>query len=191
MANPRNPAAPLFYSPPLAIRDAPADAKHFTVGRSGFPILMILIHHTGGVDSVPWLTRTSYPPVSTHRHISKAGVITKIVKDEDTAYTAGSGILGPIDPDTADPPGVARNFNQVSLHIELENMGTGRDPYPSPQLEAAAAQCVEWWAVYGFLGIYGHADLDVRKNDPRGFDWPDFWRRIDRRYQFVLGLRRT
>jgi N-acetyl-anhydromuramyl-L-alanine amidase AmpD len=171
--------AKLFDTPPLPIIDRPAASTHFTPGRAGHQPRFVVMHHSGGVDSLAWLRSTSNPPVSTHRLIRKSGEIIKIVADEDTAFTAGFGVVGPVDPDANDPPGVARNFNQVSLHIELENLGNGKDPYPLPQVTAAAKQVVEWVGKYGYLAIVGHSWVDKDKNDPRGFDWDQFYSLID------------
>lgn len=177
---------PLFTTPPLSIRDLPADSKHHIKGRQGFQPMVIILHHTGGLWSGPWLSTTSKPPVSTHRLIAKPGIIYKIVRDEDTAYTAGFGVIGAIDPDTNDPPDTPSNLNPASLHIELENLGNGRDPFPAPQMDACAAQIVEWWGKYGHLGILAHREVDSRKEDPAdNFDWEDLFRRIDARYLAV------
>lgn len=163
---------PFFTTPPLPIRDLPADARHHTKGRKGITPRFIVLHHTGGKNSGPWLSRTSEPPVSCHRLISKTGINYKIVADEDTAYCAGFGDIGPIDPDVSDPVGVARTLNEASLNIELENLGDGVDPYPLAQMRMCAKQVVEWWAKYrSFLPMVGHAEVDARKNDPKGFDW--------------------
>ena len=169
---------PLFPTPPLTVIDRPADAAHHTKGRGGFAAMCIVLHHTAGIDSLKWLSTASSPSVSCHRLINKAGTIYKIVPDEDTAYCAGFGIIGPIDPDANDPAGIARNLNFVSLNIELENLGNGNDPYPAAQLQSCAAQIVEWWGKYGLLPILYHKHVDANKNDPRGLDRADLDRRI-------------
>lgn len=170
----------IFATPPLAIIDTPAAPSHYTRGRAGHLPRYIAIHHTGGTDSLKWLTSTSPNRVSAHRLITKAGIIHKLVNDGDTSNAAGYAIVGPVDPDTSDPPGVASNFNQISLNIELENMGTGRDEYPEAQMVACARQCLEWIGKYGYLAIVGHGWVDARKVDPLGFDWTLLYRLIDR-----------
>lgn len=169
----------LFPTPPLAITDLPAAATHFTKGRAGFKPRFITIHHTGGVDSRDWLTHTSPNRVSAHRLITKLGKIYKLVNDEDVSNAAGYAEVGPVDPDTSDPAGTPPNFNFDSLNIELENLGTGKDPYPAVQMIACALQILEWVGKFGYLAIVGHSWVDARKNDPRGFDWPELYRRID------------
>jgi N-acetyl-anhydromuramyl-L-alanine amidase AmpD len=161
-----------FTTPPLTIIDHPADAQHCG-GQTRLGYRYIVIHATGGTNSLDWLSTTSPPsnPVSIHRLIAKDGTIYKIVADTVTAYHAGPAEIGPL-------PGVGQNVNNWSLGIELENRNDGRDPYPSAQLDAAAAQVVEWIGVYGFLSIVGHGWIDVRKHDPAGLNWPDFYARI-------------
>lgn len=160
----------LFYTPPLPIVDHPADAAHFTRG-TGLRKRLIIIHHSGGTNSAGWLSTNSQPPVSAHRLITKSGINIKIVADEDIAFTTGFGVVGPVDPDANDPAGVAPNLNHATFNIELENKGDGRDPYPVAQMRMCAAQIVEWWGAYGWLGLLGHKEVDSRKNDPAGFDW--------------------
>ena len=178
---------PLFNTPLLPIIDCPADDDHCYRGRLGFVPRIIVMHHTAGTDSRKWLSTTSPldNPVSTHRLIDKYGRNIKIVADEDTAYCAGFGIIGAIDPDRIDPKGVAPNLNFVSLHIELENLGTGKDPYPQVQMSMAADQVVEWWGKYGLLPVLGHAEVDPIKNDPKGFDWQLFYTMIWQKIKII------
>lgn len=171
-----------FTSPSLAIVDHPADAKHRTIGRAGQFPQWIVIHHTGGDNSLNWLSTTSAPPVSCHRLISKVGVNYKIVQDKDTAYCAGYAVVGPI------PSKTGLNLNYYSLNIELENRGTGTDEYPFAQMQMCANQVVEWWAAYGFLPVVGHGDVDSGKNDPLGFDWSLLYRLIKDRLSTCLVL---
>ncbi|HEY1016423.1 MAG TPA: peptidoglycan recognition family protein [Herpetosiphonaceae bacterium] len=179
---------PLFVTPPLAIVDRPAAPTHFYQPGYLRQQLVIVLHHTGGRDSLAWLTRTSSPPVSTQRLINKAGTIFKLMEDNDVAYTAGYGVIGPIDPDGNDPAGVPSNLNWGSLNIELENLGDGRDPFTIAQMQACADQIVEWWGRFGLLGVLAHREVDSRKEDPAdNFNWRDLYERIDRRYLAVRG----
>ncbi len=69
-----------FKLEPLNIVDKRADSEHYGV----YDVLSpkyIVIHATGGVDSVAWLTTRSTPPVSSHRLISRNGTIYKLVPD--------------------------------------------------------------------------------------------------------------
>lgn len=150
----------LFVTPPLSIVDVPADAKHKSGGRIGYRF--IVLHHTGGTDSRAWLSTASNPPVSCHRLIARDGTIYKIVPDHEVAFTQGPAVIGPI-------PSNGQNANQVSLSIELENLGNGQD-YPEAQLRSTARQMVEWWGAYGWLAPVHHAWIQDNKNDP--YDFP-------------------
>lgn len=162
----------LFRTAPLVITDHPADSIH-CCGQTRLGYRWILMHATGGTNSLDWLSTTSpnSRPVSCHRLIAKDGHIYKIVPDDQTAYTQGPAEVGPL-------PIHGQNLNNWALSIELENLDNGRDPYPAAQLDAAAAQVVEWWGAYGFIPIVAHAWVQADKHDPAGFDWPDFYRRI-------------
>src|SRR5204862_8324577 len=129
---------PLFTTAPLPIIDHPADALH-AGGQTRLGYRYVFIHATGGTNSLNWLSTTSpaSKPVSCHRLIAKDGRIYKVVPDEKTAYTQGPAEIGPL-------PEQGQNANNWALSIELENLDNGRDPYPAAQLDAAAAQVVEW-----------------------------------------------
>jgi N-acetyl-anhydromuramyl-L-alanine amidase AmpD len=174
----------LFTTPPLTVTTVHADAAHFGGTPQGWDF--ITVHATGGTNSLGWLTTdspTTGPnrnPVSVHRLIAKDGTIYKIVEDTDEAWHAGFGVAGPVGPNSA------INFNQKSLGIELENLNDGKDLYPAPQLDACAAQIVEWWGKYGWLCVVGHNMVDTRKNDPQGLDWNDLNRRIFSKFSSSL-----
>lgn len=159
----------IFATPPLAIVDYPADKNH-----KGGPLInprLIVLHATAGTNSREWLAKTSSGErlASIHRLISKDGTIYKIVPDDLIAFHVGFSMLGN---DT--------NLNDNALGIELENLNSGTDPYPLAQLQSCAKQIVEWWGAYGYLPLLAHAQVDTRgKTDPRGFDWPLFYRLID------------
>jgi N-acetylmuramoyl-L-alanine amidase len=162
----------LFPTTPLPIVDHPADSIH-CCGLTRLGYRWIVIHATGGTNSLNWLSTTSPAsnPVSIHRLIAKNGTIYKIVPDDDTAYHAGPARVGAL-------PTRDQNINNWSLGIELENLNDGRDPYPAAQLDRAADQVVEWIGAYGFLPIVAHSWIQSNKHDPLGLDWADFYGRI-------------
>ena len=131
----------------------------------------IVLHSTGGTDSRAWLTRTSVPPVSIHRLIRKSGSLYKIVPDHEVAWHCGPAQVGPI-------PHHPYSLNNYSLGIELENLNTGRDPYPVAQVEVCAMQVLEWWGLYGALPIVAHGWVQRGKSDPAGFSWDFFYDRL-------------
>jgi N-acetyl-anhydromuramyl-L-alanine amidase AmpD len=150
----------LFATPPLSITDVPANAAHQSAGRLGYDY--IVLHHSGGTDSRAWLSRTSNPPVSCHRLISRSCVIYTIVPDHLVAFTQGPADIGPI-------PENGQNVNQWALSIEFENLGDGQD-YPTAQLWSGAQQVVEWWGAHGWLAMVYHKQIQGNKHDP--FDFP-------------------
>jgi N-acetylmuramoyl-L-alanine amidase len=141
-------------------RIALAPSSHYSAGR-GAAIDSVIIHATGGRNSQAWLTHTSDPPVSCHVLITKGGERIRIVRDGDTAWHAGNGLIR-----LATLAQV--NVNSRSLGVELENLNDGKDAYPKAQLEALGYQLITWHKTFPNLRWYFHRDVDVRKRDPTG-----------------------
>lgn len=143
------------------IESLPAD---FWTERTGQPIVAIVIHGTGGIDSRSTLQHGDGRGVSIHRLINKAGKIYDMVPDEHGANHAGA----PSSSFTLHGHTYRGNaVNKSTLGIELENLQDGRDPYTDPQLSAMGWQIAEWRKQHGPLPILRHADIDpTRKRDP-------------------------
>lgn len=174
----------LFSTPPLPITDFHADAQHFGGLRRGFRY--IVLHHTGGIDSRLWLSRTSplSNPVSVQRLITKLGENIKITADDEVAWTQGPARIGALPLYNAQGV-LLESVNDYALAIEFENLGDGHDPYPPVQLDMGAAQVVEWWGAHGFIALVGHNWIQANKHDPAGFPWDDFHRRVWARLKSV------
>lgn len=155
-----------FATPPLKIVDHPADAQH--KGGVRHFHRWIVLHATGGTNSLDWLSTTSNPPVSVHRLITKSGLIYKIVPDNEVAWHAGPAQVGRL-------PGNGYTINNDSIGIELENLNDGRDPYPAAQMDACVSQVAEWYGLYGAIPIVGHGWIQSNKYDPLDFNWPIFY----------------
>jgi hypothetical protein len=141
--------------------------------RGKAPIEFICLHHTAGTDSLDYLTANS-EGVSTHVLISKAGTIFRMVPDEKGANTVGHSNVGRY----TTAKGDAGSANQISLNAELENTGSGRDPYPDAQRDACAWQIATWWRRFGILPVLPHKLIDThQKTDPAGLDMLDVLRR--------------
>lgn len=147
--------------------------QHYQVGRPG-PIRAIVIHATAGrgPGDLGWLRKggDERRPVSCHYYIAKSGAISQLVKDEDTAWHAGRSRW------TIDGR-MAEQLNSVSIGIELENLNSGRDPYPAAQLAAAVALTRELVRRYDVPRgqLVRHLDISPgRKTDPAGLPWPAF-----------------
>lgn len=160
-----------FTTPALEIIDLPADAAHSGKVRPLNSIRAIVLHSTEGIDSRAWLTTTSNPPVSIQRLIRRLpGEHYKILPDNRVAWHAGGGKWG--------------NYliNDVTLGVELERKGT--QVYTAYQMDEVSSLVCEWWALYGFIPVMGHGQLDPwRRSDPVGFDWRDFWQRLTAKIQ--------
>lgn len=149
--------------------------------RGGAPIRAIVLHHTAGRDSLGWLAHNP-AGVSTHILVSKLGVLYRMVPDAQAAHTVGFSNLGTY----ARQDGDGDSANQITLNIELENLGDGADLYPDPQVDACAFQIAEWWRAYGDLPVITHALIDTQgKTDPRGLDLRDVLRRALRWFDGV------
>jgi N-acetyl-anhydromuramyl-L-alanine amidase AmpD len=158
----------MYPTKPLKVIDLAADSAHHG-GARRLPARLIVIHATGGTDSRAWLSTTSWPPVSCHRLIGKAGELYKMVPDDVMAWTQGPARIGPWG------RLASHNVNEIALSIELENLNDGKDEYPLHQVAVCAAQCFEWWGANGLIPIVGHEFIQANKTDPKGFPWLEFY----------------
>lgn len=124
----------------------------------------IVLHHTGGTNSLQWLSRTPNSGVSIHVLAPKDGTLYRIVPDGVQAWHVGRSAVG-----NYGRSGSAGSPNECCLGIEIENMGNGRDPYPQVQLSAVGWQICQWWNAYGDLPVITHELIDTTgKVDPYG-----------------------
>lgn len=159
---------------------APADFAH-RGGTRTWPPEVVVIHATGGTNSLAWLSTDPASAVSSHILISKTGLVHRIVEDTGVAWHAGVSSWARY--------GTAgqRSVNDVSLGVELENLNTGNDPYPEVQLIALARLVYRWIVHYGWLPQVGHATIAPgRKTDPAGFPWARYRQLVD---EFIQGTR--
>jgi hypothetical protein len=147
--------------------------RHYQSGEIG-RIRMVVLHATAGrkPGDLNWLRKGGDPrrPVSVHYYIDKDGHIVQFVADENIAWHAGVSRW------VVDGREV-NGCNAVSVGIELENLNTGRDPYPTEQYTAAL------WLTRRLVNKYHipqeqlvrHLDIAPgRKTDPAGFPWERF-----------------
>lgn len=88
--------------------------KHYTIGRSGHRIEMVVIHHNAGILSIDqiwnvWQTRQA----SAHYQVESGGRIGQLVFDRDTAWHAANS-----------------NINARSIGIEVSNSGGATADWP-------------------------------------------------------------
>lgn len=156
-----------------------ADSNH-RGGTRALPPRVVIMHATAGTNSLAWLTTDPASEVSAHLLIDKDGDVHRLVEDAGVAYHAGVSTWSVYG--RAGQPSV----NAVSLGIELENLNTGSDPYPSIQVLAAARAVYRWIQAYGFLPTVSHAAIAPgRKTDPAGFPWAEYQGYLD---QLIQGL---
>lgn len=157
-----------------------ADAGH-RGGTRPLPPKVVVMHATGGTNSLAWLTTDPDSAVSSHLLIDKDGDVHRLVEDGGIAYHAGVSKWARFG-----TPGQP-TINEISLGIELENLNTGVDPYPTVQVLAAARAVYRWITAYGWLPTVSHQEIaPTRKTDPAGFPWQIYRQYID---EYIQGIR--
>jgi len=143
--------------------------------RFGAVIRMIVLHATVGSfdSSLGWLCSPA-SRVSSHYLIRKDGHIAQLVPDDMAAWHAGVSFWRGMG---------SEQIQLSSIGIELENLNTGRDPYPQAQLDSCALLCRALIARYHIARAYVVRHLDIaippgRKSDPAGLAWPGFADRL-------------
>lgn len=133
--------------------------------RNGHTPAFIVLHHTGGTNSLSWLAGNPNG-TSIHYLIERDGTTYHMVPDAYAANHVGFSryVLNGVVYDEHSP---GPNCNVISLGIELENVGNGTQGYPPAQLLAAAWIIQQWWNIYGKIPVIRHADIDQHgKVDP-------------------------
>lgn len=159
----------------VTITRVPMTRPRFT-RTDGRSIRAIVIHSTAG--SYPgdfnWLKQGGGDdPVSVHYYIQKNGWVCQFVEDKDIAWHAGASTW------IVDGKQINYNIglNPMSIGIELENLNTGRDPYPPEQGTSLLHLVRELVKKYTIPRNQLVRHLDIapgRKTDPAGFDWEPF-----------------
>lgn len=138
-------------------------------------VRMVVLHSTAarGPGDFNYLRRggSDARPVSIHYYIDKAGNISQMVDDKDIAWQAGASTW------KVDGNLVSPSCNPISIGIELENLNTGRDPYPLAQYNATLQLVRFLVSKYKIPRNQLVRHLDIaprRKTDPAGFPWERF-----------------
>lgn len=137
---------------------------------------MLIIHATAGrfASDIEELTDNTRPLAlrkSVTYYITKAGKIYQLVDEDKQAWHAGVSRWGN-----------RNNLNNGSIGIELENLNTGRDPYPQEQVNALIDLSIDIMSRRGITeeNVLRHLDVSPgRKSDPAGFDWAGYKSVID------------
>ncbi len=137
-------------------------------------VRMVVIHATAGraPGDLNWLRQggDEHRPVSVHYYIGRDGRVVQLVKEEDIAWHAGTSVW-------AVDGRVMQHCNRFSIGIELENLNTGRDPYPEAQYAAALELTRDLVRRHNVPRgqLVRHLDIAPgRKTDPAGFPWERF-----------------
>jgi N-acetyl-anhydromuramyl-L-alanine amidase AmpD len=148
--------------------------NHFQAGNIS-RVRMVVLHSTAarGPGDFNYLRRggSDDRPVSIHYYIDKAGTISQMVDDKDIAWQAGASTW------KVDGNMISPSCNPISVGIELENLNTGRDPYPAAQYNATLELVRFLVSKYNIPRNQLVRHLDIapkRKTDPAGFPWERF-----------------
>ncbi|MFF9559310.1 N-acetylmuramoyl-L-alanine amidase [Streptomyces albus] len=148
----------------------------------------VLIHHTAGRDSrsLCYNGRSDLPGPLCHTHLAKDGTATMMSAGRanhagPVARNAHDAVVA--ERSTHPRPSAASGTVDGNAHyygIEIENLGTGKDPYPAAQYDAA----VRWAAAicrhhgWGADSVVGHKETSVEGKPDPSFDMNKFRRDV-------------
>lgn len=146
------------------------------------PVNGVVIHHTAGSSSLGlvWEGTAALPGPLCHTHLAKNGTATMVANGRANhagtfAENAFQAVVNESSthprPDSAEPV----DGNQHFYGIEIENLGDGKDPYPSVQYDAAVRWAAAICRAHGWTAnsVIGHKEGTRRKIDP-SFDMDTF-----------------
>ncbi|MEU2603287.1 N-acetylmuramoyl-L-alanine amidase [Streptomyces albus] len=148
----------------------------------------VLIHHTAGRDSraLCYNGRSDLPGPLCHTHLAKDGTATMMSAGRanhagPVARNAHDAVVA--ERSTHPRPSAASGTVDGNAHyygIEIENLGTGKDPYPAAQYDAA----VRWAAAicrhhgWGADSVVGHKETSIEGKPDPSFDMNKFRRDV-------------
>lgn len=154
------------------------------------PVNGVMIHHTGGTapsdGNIVWSGRSDLPGPCAHGYLAKSGLVTLV--GNGRANHAGTGdpaVLAAVAAENYVTAPPATHFhegesggadgNSHFYGLEMSNLGTTKDPYPTAQYQAAvrwaAAHCrFHKWSAKSAIG---HKEWSDWKPDPI-FSMPKF-----------------
>lgn len=164
--------------PQLTVINVTPDPRIYNNRPPGVEPMGILLHHTGGTNSLAYLSQYHSNPVSIHKLCPKRMPDGKpghyqIVPDAKRAWHAGATV-------TVD----GHDWGDLSIGIEIENLGNGRDPYTAEQYETVAQIIAYNCARYLIPDsmVKEHKDVAIppgRKNDiDLSFNRARLWLRV-------------
>lgn len=159
------------------------------------PVNGIVIHHTAGSDSLAFCVsgNRDLPGPVCHTHLAKSGIATMVgwgrvnhagtfAENAHTAVVREAAVHPR--PDAVEPVDGNRHY----YGIEIENLGNGRDPYPTAQYETAVRWAAAICRAHGWTAnsVIGHKEGTRRKIDP-SFDMDAFRARVAERLKHSAG----
>lgn len=153
------------------------------------PVNGVTIHHTAGSNSLAFVYNgnAALPGPLCHTHLAKSGVATMVGNGRANhagtfAANAHEAVVNESPthprPDAAEPV----DGNAHYYGIEIENLGDGKDPYPSAQYDAAVRWAAAICRAHGWSenSVIGHKEGTRRKIDP-SFDMNAFRQQVGER----------
>lgn len=153
------------------------------------PVNGVMIHHTAGSNSLTlcFKGRSDLPGPLCHTHLSKAGTATMVGYGHcnHAGRIAANAHQAVVLEDSYHPyPDAVEtvNGNQRYYGLEIENLGNGKDPYPSIQYDQAVRWAAALCRAHGWSAdsVIGHKEGTRRKIDP-SFDMGEFRAAVNQR----------
>ncbi|MFF1439673.1 peptidoglycan-binding protein [Streptomyces sp. NPDC058295] len=152
------------------------------------PVNGVIVHHTvtsgtGNSVSLCFDGHSALPGPLCHGVIAKDGTVHLV--GNGRANHAGSGdgdVLRAVIAEKALPaPNESDTDGNVHFYgFECVNLGDGKDPWPTVQLEAMVRASAALCRAHGWsaASVIGHKEWTNKKTDPRGFTMADFRARV-------------
>ncbi|MFI8872509.1 N-acetylmuramoyl-L-alanine amidase [Streptomyces sp. NPDC055243] len=159
------------------------------------PVNGIVIHHTAGSNSLSICINgvSGLPGPLCHTHLSKPGLATMVGhgRANHAGTFAANAHRAVVNEASVHPQPDAAELidgNQHYYGIEIENLGNGRDPYPSVQYDQAVRWATAICRAHGWSAdsVIGHKEGTRRKIDP-SFGMDQFRKDVEERLAHDAG----
>ncbi|WP_327222970.1 N-acetylmuramoyl-L-alanine amidase [Streptomyces platensis] len=155
-------------------------SRDTATGKSFGPVYGILIHHTAGHNDreLCYWGRSDLPGPLCHSWLGKTDGLWMISsKRANHAGLVDADVIAALRAESALPHDDQANAdgNDCLYGLEIENLGTGKDPYPAKQYREAVLWAAALCRVHGWSerSIAGHKEAQPGKVDP-SFDMDTF-----------------
>ncbi|MFE9382394.1 N-acetylmuramoyl-L-alanine amidase [Streptomyces sp. NPDC007025] len=148
----------------------------------------VLIHHTAGRGSraLCYNGRSDLPGPLCHTHLAKDGTATMIGngRANHAGKVARNAFNAVVNESSTHPrPSASSGTVDGNRHfygIEIENLGTGHDPYPSVQYDAAVRWAAAICRHHGWTAnsVVGHKETSIEGKPDPSFDMNRFRRDV-------------